>query len=150
MHNVLDRFALVVVTAWVGSVWAIGYLAAPALFYNLADNRPLAGALAGNMFALVAYVGMFSAFFLLLHRIARYGAPALKQGFFWVVVAMLLLTLAGHFGIQPLLAHIKAQALPADVMQSVFRDRFSAWHGVASIAYLLQSLLGVLLVLRVR
>ena len=148
MHVLLDRFALVVITAWVGSLWAIGYLAAPALFHALADNRQLAGNLAGSMFSLVAYVGMFSAFYLMLHRIVRFGVPALKQGFFWAVLAMLLLTLAGHFGIQPLLAHLKALALPADVMQSVFRDRFAAWHGVASIAYLLESLLGLVLVFR--
>lgn len=150
MHTLFDRFALIVVTAWVGGLWATGYLAAPALFYNLADNRQLAGSLAGHMFVLVAYVGMFSALYLMMHRIARFGAQALKQGFFWAVVVMLLLTLASHFGLQPLLAQIKMQALPSDVMQSVFRDRFSAWHGVASIAYLVQSLLGVFLVLRAR
>ena len=47
-----------------------------------------------------------------------------------------------------LIAGLKAQAMPADVMHSVFADRFRTWHGVASIAYLLQSLLGVALVLK--
>lgn len=150
MSNLFDRLALLVVTAWVGGLWAIGYLAAPALFHALAGDRQLAGNLAGDLFTLIAYVGIASAFFLLMHRVARFGVTALKQGFFWAVVAMLLLTLAGHFGIQPLMAQLKAQALPADVMQSVFRDRFATWHGVASIAYLVQSLLGVVLVLRAR
>jgi len=63
---------------------------------------------------------------------------------------MLLLALAGHFGIQPFLAQLKAAALPSDVMQSVFASRFKTWHGVASIAYLLQCLLGFVLVLRAR
>jgi hypothetical protein len=31
-------------------------------------------------------------------------------------------------------------------MESVFRDRFAAWHGVASVLYLIVSGLGVLLV----
>jgi hypothetical protein len=31
-------------------------------------------------------------------------------------------------------------------MESVLRDRFMAWHGVASILYLIQSVLGLLLV----
>jgi hypothetical protein len=31
-------------------------------------------------------------------------------------------------------------------MESVFRDRFAAWHGVASVLYLIQSVLGILLV----
>lgn len=150
MRNWPDNFALIVVTAWVGGLWAIGYLAAPSLFYTLSDNRQLAGVLAGRMFTWVAYLGIFSAFYLMVHRIARFGVPALKQGFFWAVVAMLLLTLAGHFGIQPVLAQLKAQAMPADVMQSVFADRFRTWHGVASIAYLIESLLGIVLVLKAR
>jgi len=106
--------------------------------------------LAGKMFVLVAYLGMFAAFYLLIHRVVSFGTPALKQAFFWLVVVMLLLTLAGHFGIQPVLAKLKTQALPADVMQSVFADRFRTWHGVASIAYLLQSLIGAVLVLKSR
>ena len=60
---------------------------------------------------------------------------------------MLLLTLAGHFGIQPILVELKAQALPREVMQSVMRDRFAAWHGVSSILYLIVSALGAALVL---
>ncbi|MBM3393551.1 MAG: DUF4149 domain-containing protein, partial [Betaproteobacteria bacterium] len=31
--------------------------------------------------------------------------------------------------------------------ESVFRDRFAMWHGVASILFLVQSLLGLMLVL---
>ena len=149
MNRWADGFALVLITAWVGGLWAIGYLAAPMLFHALAD-RQLAGMLAGKLFEWVAYLGLLSAFYLLIHRLARHGTAAMKQAFFWAVFAMLLLTLAGHFGIQPVLAKLKAQALPADVMQSVFADRFRTWHGVASIAYLLESLLGIVLVLRAR
>jgi hypothetical protein len=149
MNRYADHLAMIVVTAWVGSLWAIGYLAAPTLFHALAD-RQMAGVLAGKMFVWVAYLGLFCAFYLLIHRLARFGTVALKQAFFWVVVVMLLLTLAGHFGIQPVMAHLKAQAMPADVMQSVFADRFKAWHGVASIGYLLESLLGVVLVLKAK
>lgn len=150
MDRLGDSLALIIITAWVGALWAIGYLAAPTLFYSLADNKPLAGVLAGKMFTWVAYLGIGSGFYLLIHRLARHGTQALKQGFFWAVLVMLLLTLAGHFGIQPLLAKLKAQAMPADVMQSVFADRFRAWHGVASIAYLMESLLGLVLVSKAR
>ena len=150
MNHWSDKFALIVITLWVGALWAIGYLAAPVLFYALQEDRQMAGILAGKMFTLVAYIGIASAFYLLVHRLVRFGTPALKQGFFWTVVAMLLLALAGHFGVQPILAELKNQAMPADVMQSVFADRFKTWHGVASIAYLIESLLGLALVLRAR
>jgi len=59
---------------------------------------------------------------------------------------MLLLTLAAEFGVQPILASLRHQALPKEVVESVFRDRFAAWHGVASVLYVIQSVLGVLLV----
>lgn len=149
MNHWSDKLSLIVITAWVGALWAIGYLAAPALFHALADKQ-VAGMLAGKMFTLVAYVGMVSAFYLLMQRLVRYGTASLKQGFFWAVFFMLLLTLAGHFGVQPIMAELKAQAMPADVMQSVFADRFRTWHGVASIAYLIESLLGLVLVLKAR
>jgi hypothetical protein len=149
MHAWSDKLALIVLTAWVGALWTVGYLVAPTLF-NTLENRQLAGVLAGKMFTLVAYVGIGAAFYLMIHRLVRYGTGALRQGFFWIVLVMLLLVLAGHFGIQPLLASLKAQAMPADVMQSIFADRFRTWHGVSSIAYLLESLLGLMLVLKAR
>ena len=142
-----DKLALIAITLWVGALWAIGYIAAPTLFYHLPD-RQLAGGLAGQMFALVAYVGMACGLYLLINRLAKFGGQAFKQGFFWAVFFMLLLTLAGHFGIAPVIAQLKAQAMPADVMHSVFADRFEAWHGVASIAYALESLLGLVLIFK--
>jgi hypothetical protein len=145
-----DSLALILITAWVGGLWAIGYLAAPALFYTLGENRQLAGNLAGVMFTWIAYLGLFSGIFLLVHRVAKFGLNAFKQAFFWSVAVMLLLTLFGHFGIQPIIAQLKAQAMPADVMHSVFRDRFATWHGVASVAYLIESLLGLVLVFKAR
>ena len=145
-----DSLALILITAWVGGLWAIGYLAAPALFYTLGKNHQLAGNLAGTMFTWVAYLGLFSGIYLLAHRVARYGLNAFKQAFFWAALVMLLLTLFGHFGVQPMIAQLKAQAMPADVMHSVFRDRFATWHGIASIAYLIESLLGLVLVFKAR
>ena len=147
MNHWSDKLALIFITIWVGALWAIGYLAAPTLFSTLSDKQ-LAGMVAGRLFTLVAYVGMASAAYLLLQRLTRVGMSALRQPYFWIVLVMLLLTLASHFGIQPVVAGLKAQAMPADVMHSVFADRFRTWHGVASIAYLLQSLLGVALVLK--
>ena len=60
---------------------------------------------------------------------------------------MLALTVAGHFGVQPILTQLQADALPRRVMESALRDRFTTWHGVSSALYLLQSLLGIALVI---
>ncbi|OYY92647.1 MAG: hypothetical protein B7Y41_15065 [Hydrogenophilales bacterium 28-61-23] len=145
MKRLPDFLAAWAITLWVGGLWAVGYLAAPLLFYNLED-RVLAGMLAGKMFTAIAWVGVVCAAWLLMFRFVRFGADALKQGFFWIAMLMLLLTLAGHFGIQPILAQLKEAALPKDVMASLFRDRFATWHGVSSVVYLIQSLLGLVLV----
>lgn len=150
MQHWSDKLALVLLTFWVGGMWAVGYLVAPSLFYTLHEQRALAGELAGHLFTLMAYAGMICAFYLLIQRLARQGTQSLKQGYFWMIFLMLLLTLAGHFGIQPIIAQLKAQAMPVDVMNSVFADRFKTWHGVASIAYLVQSLLGIGVILKFR
>lgn len=149
MKRLTDNLAIIAITLWVGGLWAIGYLAAPVLFASLGD-KTLAGMLAGKMFTWVAYIGMVCGAYLLIHRLAAFGGGALKQGFFWAVLVMLLLTAAGHFGIEPILESLKAQALPKGVMESMFRDRFAHWHGISSIVYLLESLLGLVLVLAPR
>ncbi|CAN4273620.1 Domain of unknown function DUF4149 [Methylophilaceae bacterium] len=145
-NNWSDKVSLLLITFWVGSLWCIAAVAY--VLFNTLPERQLAGQLAGQFFDYVAYLGLFSAFFLLMQRLFGFGSLALKQGYFWAVLVMLLLILAGQFGIQPILAQLKADALPSDVMQSVFADRFATWHGVASVAYVLQCLLGLVLVLK--
>jgi len=144
VKNLPDLLATWLLALWVGGTWAIGYLAAPVLFHSLED-KALAGQLAGEMFKWIAYCGMAAAAYLLVFRLSRFGGGAFRQAFFWIVVLMLLITLAGRFGIQPILEQLKDQALPQDVMQSLVRDRFQAWHGISSVLYLLQSLLGLAL-----
>ena len=142
------RLSLIIITLWVGALWTTG-ISAYVLFDSLQDKQ-MAGMLAGKLFNVVTYIGLGSAFYLLIQRLLQYGTAALKQAFFWAAFVMLLLVLAGHFGIQPILESLKSQALPADVMQSVFADRFRNWHGVASMAYLFECLLALVPVLKAR
>ena len=154
MNQLSSKISQIVITLWIGGLWAVG-VTAYVLFTNLQDNTPLAGVLAGKLFNLVSFVGLFSGFYLLIQRLMSYGTPALKQAYFWAVVIMLLLVAFGHFSIQPLLAQLKAQALLSgaingDVMKSVFASRFERWHGIASVAYVLECLLGFVVVLRTK
>lgn len=145
MHKLSEALYLVAITLWVGGLWAIGYLAAPVLFASLGD-RQLAGMVAGKLFALIGWIGLGGAVYLLVFLGARWGGQVFKRAVFWLVLVMVLLTAASQFGIQPLMAQLKADALPREVMESVLRDRFAAWHGVSSILYLVQSVLGLWLV----
>lgn len=142
MSRVADHLAVVLVTLWVGAMWTVGYLVAPTLFGMLAD-RATAGAVAGRLFSLVGWLGLGCASYLLLLVVMRQHGRAVRGALFWMVAVMLALTAVGQFGIQPLMAELKANALPAEVMDSALRDRFAAWHGVSSVLYLIQSLLGV-------
>ena len=136
-----------ILVIWLGSLFTLGAIAAPVLF-NALEDKQLAGMLAGKMFAVGAWVGLISGIYLLIYCFVRDGARALKTWFFWLVLIMWLLTLAGHFGIQPILQNLKNQALPLAVMQSVFADRFSQWHGISRILWIIQAGLGVILVWR--
>jgi uncharacterized membrane protein len=147
MRRFWDGLAGTMLVLWIGGIWAIGYVAAPVLFASL-DDKQLAGMLAGKLFEWMAWIGIAAATYLLIYRVARDGAAALKTLFFWAVALMLALTLVGLFGIQPVMQSLKDQAMPLAVMQSVFADRFARWHGISSILYLIQSMLGLLLVWR--
>lgn len=146
MARLTEALYQLAITLWVGALLAIGYLAAPTLFAHLAD-RALAGSLAGEMFKWVAWLGIACGAYLLLFLLARRGFGALKSSVFWLVLAMLGLTVAGYFGIAPILAQLKADALPRQVMESALRDRFATWHGISSGLYLVESLLGLWLVI---
>lgn len=145
-NNWSDKFSLIIVTFWVGALWTTA--ASAYLLFNSLQDSQLAGQLAGKLFNYVSYLGLFSAFYLLIDRLLGFGTAVLKQSYFWAILVMLLLVLAGHFGIQPILAQLKTDALPSDVMQSVFANRFKTWHGVASLAYVMECLLGFVLVLK--
>ena len=140
---------LLAVTLWVGSLWSVGFLAVPVLFRNLPDKM-LAGMLAGKMFSLVAYVGISSACYLLASQVIQFGKQAFRHPFFLIASAMLLLTLAGEFILQPEMAALKAQALPADVMHSPFSRRFDLLHQIATGLYVAESLLGIALVVKAK
>lgn len=147
MNRFWDGLASILLVIWVGSLLTLGAIAAPVLF-SAVEDKQLAGMLAGKMFAVGAWIGLASGVFLLLYSLTSDGARALKSVFFWLVLIMLLLTIAGHFGVQPILQNLKNKALPLAVMQSVFADRFSQWHGISRILWIIQSVLGVVLVWR--
>ena len=145
MRKLSEALYFIAITLWVGGILAIGYIAAPVLFASLSD-RQLAGMVAGRLFAIVGWIGLGCSAYLLIFIVARWGARFVKSSVFWLCFLMLLMSLVSQFGIQPLMAQLKADALPREVMESVLRDRFVTWHGVSSILYLMQSMLGLWLV----
>ena len=131
---------------WVGGTWAVGYLAVPVLFRALPDHQ-LAGLLAGKMFSWIGYIGIVCAIYLLAFQFFQFGGEVWKRQYFLLVTSMLVITLVIQCGIQPIMADLKSQAMPLDVMQSTLASKFKALHGISSILYLLQSLMGLIIVI---
>lgn len=146
MRNLPRHLADLCIVLWVGGMWMLGYVVVPALFRVLPD-RMLAGRIAGELFTLLALIGIASALYLLLYQLREHGRAAPRRGIFRIIATMLLLVLVGQFGLQPILADLKVQAAPLDVMASPLAARFKTWHAVSGILYLVQSLLGIALVL---
>lgn len=141
-----QRLILLVATFWVGSLWTIGYVAAPTLFATLAD-RVLAGTIAGSLFRVEAWISLACGVILLLSMLRP---PAARRGsrkrVLQLVAAMLVCTLIGYFGLQPFMAAIRQASAIAGGMNGDAKLQFGILHGAASAIYLVQSLLGVWLV----
>ncbi|MGZ8257296.1 MAG: DUF4149 domain-containing protein [Gallionella sp.] len=149
MQKLISAIAAIALTIWLGGQLSIGYLAVPVLFHSLPDKQ-LAGLLAGTMFNALGYVGIICGVILLLEK--RYTATA-QQSFWrnksvWIIAAMLGLGLIIQCGLSPAMSELKLQAQPLDIMHSSFAAPFKMLHGVSSILYLLESVLGVVLLLR--
>lgn len=140
---------LLLVTAWVGVTWGIGYAVAPTLFANL--DRVLAGTIAGQLFRVEAMVSLVAGVLLLLlfWRGDEMDAAA-RRRCLQLVAVMLVATLIGYYGLQPMMAGLKAAAGPGGIMDGDTARRFGMLHGVSSVIYLSKSLAGAWLVLRVR
>ncbi|WP_420474142.1 DUF4149 domain-containing protein [Noviherbaspirillum sp. ST9] len=146
---VAARVRMLLATLWVGSMWTIGYIVAPTLFATLAD-RMLAGMIAGRLFRIEAWVSLVGAIALiaLVYRDSGVDAKGRKH-LLWILFGMLTCTLAGYFGLQPFMEALKASAA-GGMMDAEARSRFGMLHGIASVFYLIQSILGGLLVWKLR
>jgi hypothetical protein len=156
----LARTRLLVATLWAGSLWAVGYLAAPTLFATLSD-RVLAGTIAGNLFTNQAWLSIACALVMLVLLWATqtstggiFAGPAAnmaaksRRTLLIIVLAMLACTLVSHFGLQPMMAALRAAAGPGGVMEEAAKNKFGVLHGISSVIYLIQSLLAAWLVVK--
>jgi len=135
MYQISEKILL---TIWVGGMWAIGYIVAPVLFQML--DRPVAGNVAGQLFSIMSYVGLFSAVALILNILSQQGFNS-RHWQLWTLVVMLLIIVLGQFVLQPMMAEIKMAGLTQDNTA-----QFGRLHGAASVLFLLNSLAGLALV----
>lgn len=144
------RVRMLLATLWVGSLWTIGYVVAPTLFGTLED-RMLAGFIAGKLFRIEAWLSVACAIVLMIsfRWMGKDFDARARKHLLWIVSGMLACTLIGYFGLQPFMATLKEAAV-GGVMDAAARSRFGFLHGVASVFYLIQSILGGFLVWKLR
>lgn len=128
-------------TLWVGGMWFAGYVVAPVLFQLL--DKKTAGAVAGQVFSITSYIGLVCGGVLLLSLLLSPHASRLKNYRIWALILMLLIIVIGQFLLSPMMTELKLVGLDGnpDVAAS-----FAKLHGVSSSLFLVNSLLGLALV----
>ncbi|CAG9237078.1 putative transmembrane protein [Paraburkholderia caribensis] len=147
MSSMPHRLFRLLTVVWVGSLLTIGYAVAPVLFTSL--DRVTAGAVAAQLFRIEGVIGVVCGVLLLAlcNLLVRRGGDAYRR-LRWLIAGMLVCVLVGYFALQPFMnaLRIAAQEAGTDVGHSVYASRFGMLHGVSSVFYLIESLLGIVLV----
>ena len=126
----LRRLAAWLAGVWAGETLAVGFVAAPALFAVIERND--AGRLAARLFANDAYAGLALGFVLFMAtlQIARQDAESGRGSRFstdmLLALAALFATIAGHFGLQPMMEAARHGAAAPS---------FAALHGAALVFF---------------
>ncbi len=145
-----QRLFIVIAGLWVGSLLAVGYLVAPAIFSTMSD-RQAAGMVAGSIFKLEAYLSLIVCIGLMVlaNLLVNRGLNQFRI-IRWLLLAMLLCSLAAAFVFIPWMNTLRDTALDQGmpVMLSPSATLFGRLHGASSILFMLQSLLGIFLVWR--
>ncbi|HGL6718996.1 DUF4149 domain-containing protein [Burkholderia contaminans] len=134
---------------WVGSLLTIGYAVAPVLFKTL--ERMTAGSVAAQLFRIEAILGVVCGVLLLAlsNQQVRRGSSDYRR-VRWIVAAMVGCVLIGYFALQPFMNALRVAAMDAgtDIANSPYASRFGMLHGVSSVFYLVESVLGLMLIWR--
>jgi len=132
---------------WVGSQLTIGYVVAPVLFASV--DRTTAGSIAAQLFRIEGMVGVVIGVMLLAlsNVLLRRGAIDYRR-LRWLLAGMLVCVLLGYFALQPFMNALRVAAMNAgtDVGNSPYASRFGLLHGVSTVFYLIESVLGIALV----
>jgi hypothetical protein len=136
-------WAKVLAAAWLGLLATIAFVAAPAAFATLA--RADAGRYVARLFSLEAWTSLALALVLLFaeQRRARGaaadGAGSVMSGATLLLLGTLFCTIAGHFGIEPLMAAARVGEGAAS---------FGTLHAASTVLYGAKALLVLALVWR--
>ncbi len=128
-------------------MWVVGYVVAPTLFSML--ERSVAGDVVGRLFGYVSVIGFISGGLLLSFAALLDRRPGwLRSWNIWILVVMLMITLASQFVVTPRLTELKRAASGDLAANPSLQRRFATLHGVSSALFVVNSLLGLVLLVR--
>ena len=149
-YSVAQRLFILVVGLWVGSLLTSGYVVAPTIFNTMTD-RQAAGMVAGSIFKVEALISTLVCISLMVlaNLLVNRGLTQYRV-IRWILLGMLLCSLAASFIFIPWMNTLRDEALlqGMPVMLSPSASIFSKLHGVSSVVFLIQSVLGLYLAWR--
>jgi len=140
----LQTIERVLLTLWVGGLWMTGLVIAPVLFRNY--ERMVAGEIAGRLFGAVSWLGLLGGAVLLALAVTRVRQQVWRDWRAGVLMVMLVVTVIGEFGLAARMRELKElMALPP--VAPAVTSEFGRLHGIASLLFLANSTLGLVLVI---
>jgi len=144
LSAILQAVERVLLTLWVGGLWMTGLVVAPVLFRNY--ERMLAGDIAGRLFGAVSLLGMACGALLLAFAAARARQRVWRDWRVVMLVVMLAITIIGELGLAARMCELKELMILPPVAPAVLSE-FGRLHGIASLLFLANSALGLVLVI---
>lgn len=133
IYPVVDRILL---TLWIGGLWVVGFAVTPTLFAELPDTAT-AGSVAGSLFTIMSRIGLLCASVLLLLGWLQRACHA-RRWQLLVITIMMVLVVLGEYVLAPMISELR-------VSGQVASPRFGQLHGLASGVYLVNCVLGLVL-----
>ena len=133
IYPVVERILL---TLWIGGLWVVGFAVTPTLFAELPDTAT-AGSVAGSLFTIMSRIGLLCASVLLLLGWLQRACHA-RRWQLLVITIMMVLVVLGEYVLAPMISELR-------VAGQVASPRFGQLHGLASGVYLVNCVLGLVL-----
>lgn len=133
----MQRLRLFAAALWLGSLAGSALFAS--MFFSTLD-RHLAGEAVSHMLRAETYIATGCAAILLLSGVAR---PVR-----WLVVGMLACALTIHYGLQPMMAMLRAAA-SAGTLTADLKTQFGMLHLASVVFFACEVVLGMMVLLRV-